>query len=879
MSELDIGTEIAIDKDTVTTENNEKLKNPFFTNNKNAQIKTDLYKTFNRVLILCQVNTIADIEKKYVHDIFNDCVDSNTLNKWKNIFTFVPCEMKIINDKVLINTLLKLERNILEQFTKDLVLNSTELVLCMPFFKKDLVIQYAKLFGNNTKFTEWFQSQLLLSYYNPEKHIIPSMQVELNKMLYQSEECQYWSNIDHCFLSMSELFMQRQFDYKLARRNNMQKISLGGQSTDVTDTLKQLDITMNKHNNYIDFIFGVHIYMDLGNACKNGNKYYYNMEPPIIPMLNKDFVVNLFAKLTSDRDKYTLFNGLLLTKDYCHLVLNNKHILELMQPIINKCMPIYKYIIGYPWLALSVEECKNRKKNTVGNRYVFDLDTASKLPTFPFTSDPHMNPYNTLLIDNDLVQPGKIIGGLKMMVDDHYKNAFKYGIANLEEFRTRFNIFSTGLPNINILDGIVWDGSVCVTGSVIPACCSINPLQMHFERQITPQTLNKFYKDESFYNNSDIDVMCNHDSVYTFIDKFLEIYNTVIKNLATINNLPEEHLKQNVTVSKIKTMCIVVNKRYIYDKFKDQNPDYIIKNIFKKEIKEKFYELYLQIKKDLNEKQMEYRNQNMGKNKYHEDYYEYISLDATSILIADDSQNIKDWVDEKYDTDLLIKQKVVDEKDPKNIREEIMVKFAEGIKYKIVSKLLQKNIEVFRVKNKDFLSGVSQFHLPCVRGFYNGLNCYLLPSCISALMTFMNGNYKYVAGTKDPIEIILKYANRGFGTYINLNEREHVDKYISNVRQWRNIYGSHNVGNYMTLNDISDMHSVNYRCEDHLHKRFDTEKYIETYNDVIEYFKNNHDYNESQSTINYLKLSAINKNGNVEPLKTWVLDEYSMEYL
>ena len=99
-----------------------------------------------------------------------------------------------------------------------------------------------------------------------------------------------------------------------------------------------------------------------------------------------------------------------------------------------------------------------------------------------------------------------------------------------------------------------------------------------------------------------------------------------------------------------------------------------------------------------------------------------------------------------------------------------------NFKYKISSSYLNHHFELFLTKIDDFAGLVSQFHLPCVRGYYNG-NLYLLPSCISAHLTYINIDYKYFCGVNDPIGIISKYYFRGFYTLINNYEKNQIIKY------------------------------------------------------------------------------------------------------
>ena len=86
------------------------------------------------------------------------------------------------------------------------------------------------------------------------------------------------------------------------------------------------------------------------------------------------------------------------------------------------------------------------------------------------------------------------------------------------------------------------------------------------------------------------------------------------------------------------------------------------------------------------------------------------------------------------------------------------------------------------------MTTVANFHMPCVRAYYNGSNVYMTPSCISAHMTYMNIDYKYFAGSKDPISIINKYRMRGFGVFLNKDEIDTYIKYCHSIPFWNNMF-------------------------------------------------------------------------------------------
>jgi hypothetical protein len=114
--------------------------------------------------------------------------------------------------------------------------------------------------------------------------------------------------------------------------------------------------------------------------------------------------------------------------------------------------------------------------------------------------------------------------------------------------------------------------------------------------------------------------------------------------------------------------------------------------------------------------------------------------------------------------------------------------YSNTYKVKISSKHLKRPFEIFPIDKDDFMKTVIKFHLPCVRAYYDGTTVYMTPSFISAHLTFMNLDYKYFAGSKDPINIINKYRMRGFGTWLNQSEIKACLKYISEVPFWKKLY-------------------------------------------------------------------------------------------
>jgi len=113
----------------------------------------------------------------------------------------------------------------------------------------------------------------------------------------------------------------------------------------------------------------------------------------------------------------------------------------------------------------------------------------------------------------------------------------------------------------------------------------------------------------------------------------------------------------------------------------------------------------------------------------------------------------------------------------------------DNIKFRISSPYMQREIELFSVK-LSFIGTVSRFYLPIVRAFYDGSRVNMLPSCVTACMTFINLDYRYFAGTKDPIDVVNKYRFRGYGILMNESEISKFITYSKTVEPWKTSYNN-----------------------------------------------------------------------------------------
>jgi len=210
----------------------------------------------------------------------------------------------------------------------------------------------------------------------------------------------------------------------------------------------------------------------------------------------------------------------------------------------------------------------------------------------------------------------------------------------------------------------------------------------------------------------------------------------------------------------------------------------------------------------------------------------------------------------------------------------VILKISENIRFKITSPNLEHKIEVFRIKYNEFFSCVARFHLNCVRGFYDGENVYMLPSCVSALMTRWNMDYHYFSGMRDPIDILNKYRMRGFGTIVNDLEKLHIIEYNSVIDKWNGMFmidkrdRSSRDDHFGVKKLTSDIYKPSKFLESFPDDVYavPTCEYVTNNSDVYDEYKRISGYDHVKEGIDFLSFDIINNTGNVAPIKSWVIE-------
>ena len=853
MNSLDKNVEIL---DETVISNSSLLLNIFYPNTErivnklNDEItKNNLYKEFKKVYMVC-LNDNTDFKS-----FFNDKYIT------EDQFAYIKSTIKIIQisynslTDIMFHYLTIMDVLIFNEFqVKDkynsICIESDDVLLCCLFqFKYIDICRYLKQFEGITNFIDLYNGLLISEYLNMKSNDkIINSQIQIIQNI---EESNYWTNKINCKLNYDIKFKENNFNLSLFDKLKNNK---------TFNIIKYIE-SLKDNSNYLEFLFKKHNYVDASSSIdEKGFKLYYIPNSQIINTItNINF--NMFFDKLNDECKYYLIMNCLISKELCHLIVNNKYILQYIMASYDikynrTFMELYgqilRYCLGYSWVIMYMEESIKRSYITTKDRFIFDIETASLLPWFPYSIENiSICPYLPILVSKDLLNISKNILGIEQHIYLNKENyeITRYGVAKKEVFINRLNKFISGKNDLNLLENLNWE-NVAISGSIM-ACCvpNYNTLMSKFVINKDNFEIDFIGFVNHFYKTADIDVMCNINDIYLFVDKINEFNNTLNTNIKTIYNINSE-----IELTKIftnKTVSILINSNYInkYILSKTKLPyDTIIKDINNIEIKKIIYDEFITWF-------MSYLNKNALIN-----FDNFINIKYSELFTLIPIEELNTIFINSLSEDYLFEPKI-------------------NYKFRISSYYLPHNFEFFQIKYDNFFSTVSQFHLPIVRSYYDGNNVYLTPSCISACMTLINIDYKYFAGKRNPIEIINKYRHRGFGIILNQTEIKKFLEYSNICDTWKKLYNLNIKSNRSILNTVGLL-TIN-------HNFYNTQS-IGNYCNIIyntDYNIVSLSHNETVQTINKLyninsneldnKLITINKFGFINIIKKWIINAYN----
>ena len=882
--------------DIVTAKySNEEMINPLLKNKFDIEVDDE-------VIDLSILNLSKYFHKLYVLTLFrNEEIDPQIYSRNINSDFWRSMSTKLVLDETSIKTIKNFEHNHnlvivnsadFQQFNH-FGLELDEKILVLPIFSVSYrnIKNYLKIFEGNFNLQNIYNIVVLNQIFSKETSLSFNSVGYMTEMIKNLDEANYWTRRYNCLHSITSQFNSRMFKLKVTRNLKDPEV------IEVISSLAKDKML----NDYISTVYNEKNFVDAASCLtRNGFKLYRISKPCDI---SKNDMLVLFQNLKNSQ-RYFLFSNLLLSKKYSHLVLNNYDVLKMMSTTVRFFSELYRYLFGYAWLRFLTEEGIKKSWINKNDEFIFNLDTASLLPVYPFCLDQmKKNPYFQIKVDDKYLKGSRNLGGISFFDTDSSEYNGK-GLTDLDGFRKRFNLFITGNSQNNIFNNLDWEEvGMGVSGSIMTACLQKqHPLMSLFKGKNNFENVSDFDLDylryfNEYYPDADVDVMIKSSHPLDFIKKVKTVFNQVVVNVCGFN--PANAEPHHVKMKTLKTVYLFVTEEFIKSTIVSDTHsfEHIMENLKEEEIinlfKPYFDKKIKQFNDDIYEEYSLYEFQKIKRNhpelfdENETDYQVHISKPK-----KEQEQKVETTVSniEDEDIDQILDDTEEEPEKPPVSYSALIEKLGINITYKvkISSNHIQRPLELFSVLGDDFFSLVSKFHLPCVRAYYDGSDVYLTPSCITAHMTYMNLDYKYFAGSNDEIKIILKYRMRGFGTLLNRNELDKLVKYASKILFWNRLYNI----------DLSKTSTITNALGtlDHQHKVFHPRLYnADLYDPNVAYVNINDGYNNVQEmpiiksvdqmsnyitnnlkgfhfAIDLMKFQTIGSDGYIKPAHKWLID-------
>jgi hypothetical protein len=912
-------------ENTIKLTDSTQITNPFFVpmqgSNALAIPKRDFYTVYSYCYSLLMRSDVV-VDPKIVTKIYQREITVTELRQVLKNFTLVKTDIKILH-----NHRFKRVTNLINRTTLDALFNHDEkryafqeVEFVVPLFNltEADARSYLGLYTVSQSIDDLSSIMSTVNLFNSGYTVPIDQSVE--RLLQNLDPRSFWTLAKNCNFPLFEIFNDRSFAYNGIRLDKIKAETLQG-AKDINHLIREIEekevvarhrrVRDRKDNGYAlpgndvgdndsdtrsneatSDRFSKAEFQNLYKVLRNQKNRTFYVNTPNLNVTKRD-IADIFDRITNERYRFELLNTLLVSKEYCHLVYNNRRVLERNADLFKKYRAFYSYALFYPHATMYLEESILGTKSTRYHRHVFDLETARALPTFPFTkTNLRRNPYLTLLLPDDVVDPATNLVGLETPFD----HETHMGLTTTEEATRRFNIFCTGDPNKNLFDIEGVDKSILsVSGSIMPACLQkLSPLFEKCSSSDAEYTKRWTAFFNHYYGESDVDLMCRCDSVSQLI-----MYGTkFIEHICKTFDIE----RSEVEIKPCKKSAIIISKHFFKECIDDVNDamgtEYTAEELiemfqqidmntyapeFEQLLEDYFYTDYCAQKSKKNVEWRKAKKENGLKFDReleraftcHTPFSEF-AVKASSYDVTE-----ADLKDKRRDSAMyFFVNDFRDEEDQVPPEENFLVfKYNESLKFKVNSDKMVRDVEMFMINNFDPFNTVARFHMPCVRAYYQNGQFYMLPSFITAMHTGINIDYKYFAGSRDPANICQKYLSRGFGIILNASEKKGILTYSKAVDEYNGMYKVQNAGELFGPKSISH----NFFCPGVFKLGMDREVYFDhqtrmarTDADVIESYRMESGYDPTSAgcVINVLNLNPVTRTGNVAPYKAWVADAF-----
>lgn len=878
--------------------------NPFFVGMDGGSVLTlepRELRCYKEIYVMCLKNDIMmDSETM---KIFLRIEEKEKLKEICDKFVLIRTDSKILRNYMIKKKANIIEREILDVYfphrTHDKKIGIDEIVVPMIELNESMTKLYLNMHGCDKTFKQMDNMLSLASLYN--KTLTRPIDVSMINTITSMDTMSHWKNPANCNFNMDDIFNARSLSYNGHHLHTIRYATMNGAKT-LNELLTQLDDNKKRNTitlveredyHYDDQMTTKSEYMNISHVLRNSkNRTFYATVDEGQYEYTKSQIADVFDKITNDDYRFRLLTELLISKEYCHMVMYNKRVNQRNADLYEKYRPLLAYPFGYGCNTMYLEEAVFSTKSKKTNRFAVEIDDAYELPQWPFSMENiHNNPYVTLLLNRDLIDPKTNCMSIDSL--ENYKK--HYGVCTKEEAFKRFNCFTSQKNGINIfkdLDPKIFSFS----GSIMTACLQRHSalFDMCTDESMEYDDKNTTYYSH-YYGDSDIDVMCGTKTTADFFLQVTTFLNTLCKNVNC--------KRQDIKLIPNKKMAVVVSEHFFKicvddlnnetgEKYTTSSLKIIFDDCLRAENENintlpqhiiKYFHLdYVQEKNNRNKKWNQFQKQNEGKidndliNAFNvttsesEMSIKMINYDATEDSLQKKDSEIYYFVNDFMDDN----HKVPKEKNY------LVFKFGESIKFKLETDKIKRSVEIFMTNPIDPFNTVGRFHMPCVRAYYQGDKIYMLPSFITAMMTGINIDYKYFAGSRNPVSIINKYLMRGYSVILNTKEKKSVYLYNKNIDEANGLFKIEEGDNFFGPKELNNKIFKPFVSKGLSPDIYNKSKhsYIKTVSDLKKHYSKHLKIDMNAGPIDILNYTSISKEGNIAPYQQWVVDAF-YEYM
>lgn len=520
---------------------------------------------------------------------------------------------------------------------------------------------------------------------------------------------------------------------------------------------------------------------ELSMASKNNNFLEWSILP-VEEYPNMDKLVSrilTFDKLGMSRQAHIMFLRLLLSPKECHIIKESR-IWKIIKPEMRKSKDfeeLVRYCCSYAMYILKQEETIMFSQVNQRYRVLFTLDEAANLPIFEHA---HMerDPYILQLTDDT-----------RLSETMPFYLRIGRRINNNEEFQRRFNLATGGAfkgVNLKAL-------GAAVTGSILIPCVHTSPLEEGFEdvdwnRERLNIDVPYPYMVDTPENAEDMAFLNYLEYYYPSYCSLTdtEYKSQVLKQKLNILPLAQENNISYDTDEASNTIELASLDRAEYQNLDkdilEENTDMPKNKSNVEELNDSNTELEDSIEKkskilsNIKNKKANKHTGNLPREDKSKPRIEYNQLADIDLSITTRDTNT-------FQTNAMILFEKI--KENCKHRGEVYiqeVKTIASIKYKVFGPGLPRPMDIFRIPY-DPAKMVKKFHVHAVKMYYDN-EVTLFRSCVSCLLSGVGENYKWFSCNKVPVDVLLKYCQRGFSIILNKNERDGISNYIQTNNRW-----------------------------------------------------------------------------------------------